>query len=135
MLGKRWLRNSLVYGGVLVAIVALVVVFFRPSTQQPEEPISTLIADMQIKRISRIEVNGSQLEVERLDGTRYESTKEQGVSIFEVFAAANIDTTGVEIEIGAGRVGDWVGLLLNFLPLLFFVGLIVFLVRRGDRRQ
>ncbi|HEU0075481.1 MAG TPA: hypothetical protein VFS30_15870 [Dehalococcoidia bacterium] len=74
----------------------------------------------------------------RNDGTVYTSTKEHGTSLFTAFADNNIDASGVVIEVDHGLdFGSGLGLVITFLPLLIFggiVGALIMAIRRIPRQ-
>ncbi len=135
-MGSRWMRNSFVYLMILVAVVAIVVVVFRPSSNSTEDiDLSEVIAMARSGEIQKILVQGNNLEITENGGSEatLKSRKEEGSSIFELFAAAGVAEGAVNIEIkGDGGLGDWLGLLLGFLPILIFIGLIIFLMRQAQ---
>jgi len=132
-MGSRWMRNSFVYLMILVAVIAIVVVFFRPDGEKAEDiPLSQVIADAQAGAISKITVEGDSLTIEK-DGTEFKSRKESSSSITEILAANNVPPGQVQVEVKEeSSLGDWLGLLLNFLPILIFIALIFFLMRQAQ---
>jgi cell division protease FtsH len=133
-MGSRWMRNSFVYLMILVAVIAIVVVFFRPSSNQVEsESISAVIADAQAGKVDKIVVKGDTLEVTLKDGTEVKSRKEPNSSITQTLADNGVPASAVSVEVKeASKLGDWLGLLLNFLPILIFIALIFFLMRQAQ---
>jgi cell division protease FtsH len=133
-MGSRWMRNSFVYLLILVAVIAIVVAFFRPSSGSSEKhDISTVIADSQASKVETIEVNGDNLKVKLKDGTSYTSRKEDSESVREILQDSGVDVTGLQIEVKEpSQFGDWIGLLIQFLPILIFIGLILFMMRQAQ---
>jgi cell division protease FtsH len=133
-MGSRWMRNSFVYLMILVAVIAIVVVFFRPSSDSPSsQPLSQVIADAKADRIEKIEVEGDKLKVQIAGGEEYTSRKEEGSSIVDILSANGVAAENVNVEIKEeSKLGDWLGLLLNFLPILIFIGLIFFMMRQAQ---
>ena len=133
-MGSRWMRNSFVYLMILVAVIAIVVVFFRPSSDATSsKDLSQVIADAKSEQIEKIEVKGNDLKVTLINQTTYKSRKEDGASIFTILSENGVDTSRVPIDIQkASALGNWVSLLLNFLPLLIFIGLIFFMMRQAQ---
>jgi cell division protease FtsH len=133
-MGSRWMRNSFVYLMILVAVIAVVVVFFRPSGGETEsQPLSTVIDDAKANEIAEIKVSDDKLEVTKKDGGEYTSRKEQDASIVTILGDNGVDPSQVAIEIEEpSRFGNWLGLLLNFLPILIFIGLIFFMMRQAQ---
>ncbi|HEU0075365.1 MAG TPA: ATP-dependent zinc metalloprotease FtsH, partial [Dehalococcoidia bacterium] len=133
-MGSRWMRNSLVYLGILVAVIAIVVVFFRPSSDEADPiNISAVIADAKAGKVEKIVVKGDSLEVKLTDGTEVKSRKEPNSSITQTLADNNVPAGAVAVEVKEeSKLGDWLGLLLNFLPILIFIALIFFLMRQAQ---
>jgi cell division protease FtsH len=134
-MGSRWMRNSFVYLMILVAVIAVVVVFFRPSGGETEsQPLSTVIEHAKNKEIEKIVVDGDKLTVTPTGGEEeYTSRKEADASIFQILGENGVDTSQVSIEVKEpSRFGNWIGILLNFLPLLLFIGLIFFFMRQAQ---
>jgi cell division protease FtsH len=135
-MGSRWMRNSIVYLMILVAVIAIVVVFFRPDSGSTENvDLSQVIAEAKAGQIAKIVVSGNNLEITRVgdEEATLKSRKEEGSSIFELLSSAGVPQGSVDVEIkDEGGLGDWVGLLLNFLPILIFIGLIFFLMRQAQ---
>jgi cell division protease FtsH len=133
-MGSRWMRNSFVYLMILVAVIAIVVVFFRPNSDSAETvDLSTVITEAKAGNVDKIVVKSDSLEVTKKDGTEVKSRKESGSSIYELLTSAGVATGSVNIEIKEeSKLGDWLGLLLNFLPILIFIALIFFLMRQAQ---
>src|SRR5688500_610113 len=85
-MGSRWMRNSLVYLLILVAVIAIVVMFFRPSSGDSEKKdLSTFITDARNGEVQKVEVNGNSLKVTKTDGkTTYTTRKEDGADLYSV---------------------------------------------------
>jgi ATP-dependent Zn protease len=131
MLRKPWFWLLTV-----IAVIAFVVVFFRPSEtdEAANIPISTLISDVRAGRVASIEIRGDELTVYLNDSSRYQSAKEEDVSLFAIFADQGVDASGVTIDVKEpSKLASWVGLLLNFLPILIFIGLISYFVRQAKK--
>ena len=129
-----WGRNSLIYIAILLAAVALFS-YLLPSTDKPEEvPLSEVIAMSQSNEIARIEIEEAQLLVTTIGGTELITFKESNASIYEI---EGLDLDGVVVDIKGSTGINWGGLLLNFLPLIIFGGLLFFLFRqaRGANSQ
>jgi cell division protease FtsH len=134
-MGSRWMRNSFVYLMILVAVIAVVVVFFRPSGGEAEsKPLSNVIQDAKERKIEKIEVDDDKLTVTPTGGGEdYTSRKEADASIFQILGENGVDTAQIPIEVKEpSQFGNWLGLLLNFLPILIFIGLIFFMMRQAQ---
>ena len=133
-MGSRWMRNSFVYLLILVAVIAIVVAFFRPSSGSSQKhDISTVIANAKAAQVDRIEVNGDNLKVKLNDGTTYSSRKESSESVREILQDSGVEITSIPIDVKEpSQFGDWIGLLIQFLPILIFIGLILFMMRQAQ---
>jgi hypothetical protein len=119
-----------------VVIIAIIVAFFRPSDDDDDDdavdlPLTTVITDARAGLVGRMEVRGDDLEVTRKDGTVYDSRKEADTSLITVLSDAGVDVGEVEIRVESPSIGNWIGLVIGFLPLLLIGGLIWCCVRRS----
>ncbi len=130
----NWKRSGLIYIAILLAAVALFS-YLLPSANKPEEvPLSEVIAMSQSKEITEITVEEDLLLITTTDGTELRAFKESNASIYEI-EGLNLEGIVVNIE-GASGI-NWGSLMLNFLPLIIFGGLLFFLFRqaRGANNQ
>ncbi|MDA1239879.1 MAG: ATP-dependent zinc metalloprotease FtsH [Chloroflexi bacterium] len=126
------MRNVFVYMLILVALVLVVVMVFRPSTTAGERPISYVIAEAKAGRVESIEVSGDNLTV-HLSGQAepLRSRKESASSVEEILRDNGV-TQGVEIIVkGPSGFGNIFGLMLNFLPLIIFGAILIFMMRQA----
>ncbi len=129
-----WKRSSLIYIAILLAAVALFS-YLLPSANKPEEvPLSEVIAMSQNKEIAEIEVEEDTLLITTVDDTKLRTFKESNASIYDI---QGLSLEGVVVNIKGSSGINWGGLMLNFLPLLIFGGLLFFLFRqaRGANSQ
>ena len=130
----NWKRSSLIYIAILLAAIALFS-YLIPSANKPEEvPLSEVVAMSKGKGIAEIKVEGDMLLVTTLDGTELRAFKESNASIYEI---EGLDLEGVVVDIKGSSGINWGALMINFLPLLLFGGLLFFLFRqaRGANSQ
>jgi len=130
----NWKRNSLIYIAILLASIALFS-FLLPTANKPEEvPLSEVITMSQSRGIAEIKIEGDVLLVTTIDGTELRAFKESNASIYEI---EGLDLQGVVVNIEGSSGINWGALMLNFLPLLIFGGLLFFLFRqaRGANSQ
>ncbi|MFQ5593919.1 MAG: ATP-dependent metallopeptidase FtsH/Yme1/Tma family protein, partial [Anaerolineae bacterium] len=136
--GSRWFRNGIVWVLVLVAIGALVINFMPTSTTETID-LTDLAKDIKAGKIEKISVRGDELRIERrASETEVIAHKERDVSIFSVLdnlgaTQSVLDEQNVEVVVAnPSRWGDWLGLATGILPLLFFGGLIFFMMRQAQ---
>ena len=132
---NRWLRNSFVY---LMIIIGVIVIFYTlmPFGGDDEEPVSRVISLAKNNQLEKIEVNGDNLTVTRVDQSTFKSKLEKGDSITSLLLESGVEVGEpgvVEIQSkGSSGLSSFFGLLLNFLPLIFFGGLILFMMRQAQ---
>ncbi|MSQ33253.1 MAG: ATP-dependent zinc metalloprotease FtsH [Dehalococcoidia bacterium] len=132
----KWLRNSFVYLLILVAVVAIFFVVFKPEAGTRQDISLSLVTQMAKNReFTKLEVKGDLLSGYRGTERVFISRKEAGASIYEVLQRAGVDTAnpGFEIEVKPpSQFGGVFGLLINFLPLIFFGALLLFMMRQAQ---
>ena len=99
---------------------------FTTSTAPAKILLSEAIAMSQDGQIEKITVEGETLLITTIDGTELESFKGD-TNIFEI---PGFNLEGIEIDIRPGGF-NWGNLLIGFLPLLLFGGLLFFLFTRA----
>lgn len=124
------MRKALYIGGGILLLIVLVIVFFRPSgVEEEERPISFMFIDLRRDAVSNIEVSGDEITIILKDGTSYVTRKEPGTNLFTILSDNNIFATGVIIEVkDQSDLSGWLGLVINFLPLIIFGGIIYALI-------
>ncbi len=132
----RWMRSSFIYLLILVAVVAIFYTFFSGSMGSSNEiPITEVISLAASGDVDLIEVDKDRLTVSLTNGNVYTSRKEDGASIVESLARAGVDPVASNIRVvvkGSGGLGSLLGLLVNFLPLIFFGAILLFMMRQAQ---
>ena len=123
------IRLALILGGILFLLLLVI----PRGSGLPELEISQVVRLAEAGRLERIEVRGDRLTVLTTDGELFESRKEGSVSILEQQSVTTGDQ-GVPIDV-KGEGGSFTGTLLSFLPLIFFGGLLFFMLRRSQRNM
>jgi cell division protease FtsH len=138
---NRWLRNSFVY---LLVIIGVIVIFYTmlPSFGgRSEEPLTTVIAMAKNKELREILVDGKKLTVfpkstGRTGIDRFTSRMGNDTDVVSLLIESGAEIgppNGVEVAFkGSSGLSSIFGLLLNFLPLIFFGGLILFMMRQAQ---
>ena len=130
------MRNGFIYLLIVVAIIAIFFTLFSdPLGGSREVPISEVIRMAGSGELESIEVNGDRLTAMANNGETLTSRKEEGSSIVELLESANIDPlvsrTNVTVK-GSSGLRNLFGLLLNFLPLIIFGAILLFMVRQAQ---
>ena len=135
---SRWMRNSFIYVIILGAVILAVVMFLRPSSNSRDIPLSQVVEEALAGNVDLIRVSGDTLEV-HLQGERepLSSRKEEGTSIAEILGdrgvAVGTGEGAVQIEVGGpSQFGNIFGLFFNFLPLILFGGILIFMMRQAQ---
>jgi cell division protease FtsH len=129
----KWTRNNFVYLLILVAVVAIFFTLFQSPSEQTI-PFGTAIQWAQQGKVERIEVRDDSLTIFSVDGV-FTSSKEPSVSMYEVLVAAGVTVgpDGVQLDTDNSEgLGGVLGLLINFLPLVFLGILLMFIVRQAQ---
>jgi cell division protease FtsH len=135
---RKWLRNSFVYLIILVAIIALVFTVFQPAGGGRDQPLSLTQVATMVKRgeVKSIEVNEDKLTIQLSSGGQATARKERAESLpqtLQPFGVTPEDLSRVDIKVNEPpQFSNWLGLLLNLLPLVFFGAILLFMMRQAQ---
>ncbi len=130
------MRNSLVY---LVIIVAVITIFFmfvdQPLGGAQEVGINEVVELAKNSSGSsrlEIEVSGDTLTI--TDGANvFKSRKEEGASVADLLSSSGVPNANYIVKVkGSSGFGNLFGILIGFLPLILFGGLIIFMMRQAQ---
>ena len=123
-------KGIFVYMLIAAAMLAVVVTVFSPSFSASSEiPVSQMISLANAGKLKSIDVSGDNLSAEGFDGQNYTSRKEPGSSIVEQLN----EQSSVDISVkGSSGLGSVIGIFFNLLPILFFGGLLIFMMRQAQ---
>ena len=137
-MSSRWMRNSLIYLLIIVAVIAIFFpLFSQPLGGSQEISINEVVALTARGDVAAIEVRGDNLDILTVSGESLTSRKEQGegTSIVDILERSGVDlaTTNVEISVkGSSGLSSIIGILFNFLPLIFFGAVLLFMMRQAQ---
>ncbi|MBM3932757.1 MAG: ATP-dependent metallopeptidase FtsH/Yme1/Tma family protein [SAR202 cluster bacterium] len=134
-MNSRWMRNGFIYLLIVVAVIATCFTLFSDVGGSEEIAINQVIAMARNGEISSIEVRGDKLTITTTRQDKLTSRKEQGSSVLETLQRANVDPAASNIEIavkGSSGLGSVFTILLNFLPLIFFGAVLLFMMRQAQ---
>ncbi len=133
-------KHSFVIFIVIVALVAALFTVFSPSGESKEPlVINEVISKIKAGEVQHILVEGKELTITTVDGEEWESTLGSNTDFLEVLRQENVDLTAkgapnIEFKEGGGLLSsEWSLVLIQFLPLILFGGLLVFLLRRAQQ--
>ena len=135
-MGSRWLRNGFIYLLILVAVVAIVYSFFGRSEGLEERAISDVFTDAKTGQLDEIIVKGDTLTIRRSGEDLYKAKKEEGANIIEMLRDEGVavgGTDGIAVNVkSSGGWGNWLGIIITFLPLLLFGAILIFFMRQAQ---
>ena len=136
MKNNRWVKNITVYAVIVVAALVVFYMFFGNSNSGIKEIGINEVPELARNRAKssqvKIEVNGDNLKI--TDGVQsYKSRKESGSSIAELMSESGINSSNyVVIVKGASGLSSFFSVILGFLPLILFGGLLFFMMRQAQ---
>ena len=132
----RSMRRSLIYLLIIVAITAIVFTLFSDSVGVSQEiSINEVVSLAARGDLAVIEIRGNELDILTVSGEALTSRKEAEASVVELLERAGVDplTTKIEIVVkGSSGLSSLFGILFNFLPLIFFGAILLFMMRQAQ---
>ena len=132
----RCTRNGIVYLLIVVAVVTVFLLFFNKPLGSPQEIEITEVISLARNNTStdriRIEVRGDSLTV--TDGAKvFRSRKEAGSSLVQLMNEAGVDPGAYSVDVkGSSGLSSLFGVLITFLPLILFGGVLLFMMRQAQ---
>ena len=132
------MRNFLIYGVILIALVLAIGSYFQPDAGSREISLSEVIEQAKNGEVKSIEVEENLLLIQiKGDTGLVRSRKESSSSIEEILRDNQIpigtSANAVEVKIkGPGGFGSFFGIIINFLPLLIFGGILLFMMKQAQ---
>src|SRR2546425_2317167 len=137
----KWLRNSFVYPIILVAIIAL----FFPVVQQGGTPdVKPIALNDLAQRIKRNEIKSIEVTDDRVvavastpSGPDQKLTTRTGRDNFldamHNFGVMPDELANVQYTVKEPpQISNWLGILVNLLPLIFFGAILLFMMRQAQ---
>jgi len=134
---NKWVSNSFVYLIIFVAIVAIFFTLFSSGGNTQKIDLSAVLQMADNSQISKIVVDGDRLIITPKNNPTelLIAAKEPATSVYELFQAAGINPVDKDIQVeiqSSSSLGTLFGVLLQFLPLIFFGGILVFMMRQAQ---
>ncbi|MDP6402208.1 MAG: ATP-dependent metallopeptidase FtsH/Yme1/Tma family protein, partial [SAR202 cluster bacterium] len=130
------MRNSLIYLLIIVAVMAIFFTLFsEPLGGSTEVPFSDVITMAARNQLEEIEIRGDKLTLVTTGGEKLTSRKEEGASVVEILEQSGVDPVASNMQIsvkGSGGLSSLFGILINFLPLIFFGAILLFMMRQAQ---
>ncbi len=135
-MSSRWMRNILIYLLIIVAVMAIFFTLFsEPLGGSTEVPFSDVITMAARNQLEEIEIRGDKLTLITTGGEKLTSRKEEGASVVEILEQSGVDPVASKVQIsvkGSGGLSNLFGILINFLPLIFFGAILLFMMRQAQ---
>jgi cell division protease FtsH len=136
-MGNKWVSNAFIYLVIFVAVIAIFFTLFSSGGDTQKVDLSTVLQMAENGQISKIVVDGDRLIVTPKNNPTelLTAAKEPGTSVYELFQAAEINPVEKDIQVEVQQssgFGSLFGVLLQFLPLIFFGGILVFMMRQAQ---
>ena len=138
---NRWLRNSFVYLLVIIGVIVIFYTLLPGFGRSSEQPLTTVIAMAKNNEIREMVVDGKKLTVyprvsNITTGERFNSRIGADTDIIGLLVESGAEVgppSGLEVVFkGSSGFSSLFGLLINFLPVIIFGGLILFMMRQAQ---
>ena len=129
------MRNNFIYLLIIVAVVAIFFTMIGGLGSTDERDFTEVLTLAKEDRIQTIEIQGEKLTVYTRNDVKFTSRIGDTTDLIEVLQREGVETgiTGVNVRYkGGGGMGSVFGILINFLPLIFFGALILFMMRQAQ---
>ena len=127
------MRGSLLYMVVIAAIVIVFLSITSGAGSSQEISFTQVVSKAKAGDIQSMEVDGVNILAVTTSGARFNSRIGTGIDLLEVLRDEGINTGTNGVEVIFKKTGGLnFGILLNFLPLIFFGGLIIFMMRQAQ---
>ena len=134
---SRWLRNSFVYLMIIIGVIVIFYTLLPGLGGNNDVPITTVIGMAKNGEIQEIVADDKKLTVyPKGEGEQFTSRTGNNTDIETLLKENGVELgTPIGVQItnkGSSGLSSFFGLLLNFLPLIFFGGLILFMMRQAQ---
>lgn len=131
-------KDLFLYGFLLffMLLITLGISGFSSVSQENQVPLSQIVSDIKQNKVNEVIVSDAKLEVSYRDGKKVISRQEANSSFYEVLNNAKVDASKVKISIkDSSGLNTWLGILVNFLPVLLIIGFFYFIFKQARGQQ
>ncbi len=139
----KWLRNSLLWLLVAIAIVLILIIVFRPQSSTRTVNVSTILSDVKADMGAGVQdtlnVGSNTLTLTRgtaANAPREVATINDSFDITRVLRDNNIDYTNNRLLIlqydTPSALGNWLNILGGLIPFLLIAGILIFMLRQAQ---
>ena len=130
---SRFMRNGFIYLLIVVAVLAIFFTLFSGVPGPEEIGINQVVEMARRNEISEIEVRGDRLTITTNLQQQLTSRIEKNATLGDTLANSGIDPGSIPIRVvGSSGLGSLFGILINFLPLIFFGAVLLFMMRQAQ---
>ena len=127
------MRNGFIYLLIVVAVLAIFFTLFSDVGGSQEIPIGTAVEMIKKGEVEMVEVRGDQITLYTTRQETFNSRMEQYAVFVDLLQSFEVDPQMTEINVrGSSGLGSFFGLILNFLPLIFFGAVLLFMMRQAQ---
>ena len=139
--GGKWLRTSFIWLMIALAVVLIIFIFFRPSSDTNSVDVSTILnsikTDMAKGQKDTLSVGTNTLTLTRgQDTTKEIANINDTFDITQVLKDNGIDYTNNQLLVlqyePPSSLGTWLNILGGMIPFLLFGGLLLFMMRQAQ---
>lgn len=131
-------KDALLYGFLFLFLLFLTVGLgdFSSSGQDSSVPLSQVLSDIKANKVKEIVVLDNKMEVTYQDNKKIQTKKEPGSSLYTVLKDAGVNPGKVKITVkDSSGFNTWMGILVNFLPVVLIIGFFYFVFRQARGAQ
>ena len=130
---SRFMRNGFIYLLIVVAVLAIFFTLFSGVPGPEEIGINQVVEMARRNEISEIEVRGDRLTITTNLQQQLTSRIEKNATLGDTLFNSGIDPGSIPIRVvGSSGLGSLFGILINFLPLIFFGAVLLFMMRQAQ---
>ena len=132
-MNSRLMRNGFIYLLIVVAVLAIFFTLFSDVGGSQEIPIGTAVEMIKKGEVEMVEVRGDRISLYTTRQETFTSRMEQYAVFVDLLQSFDGDPQMTEIHVkGSSGLGSFFGLILNFLPLIFFGAVLLFMMRQAQ---
>jgi cell division protease FtsH len=138
--GGKWLRTSFIWLVLALAIVLVIVVFFRPSSDTTPVNVSTILnhirLDISTDKTDTLTVASNTITLTRGTSNKEVANINDTFDITRVLKDNNIDYTNNQFLVlqyePPSALGAWLNILGGLIPFILIAGVLIFMMRQAQ---
>src|SRR5579875_1302832 len=137
----KWLRTSFIWLIMLLAIVLIIVLFFRSPSDTKQVNVSTILSDiktdMSKNQQDTLDVSSDTITLTRgQDGSKEAANINSSFDVTQVLKDNGIDYTNNHLLVleyeAPSALGAWLSILGGLIPFILVAGLLIFMMRQAQ---